>query len=156
MSIFRIAVAFAAGAAAMYYFDPIAGRRRRALVRDQGIAARHDLEDLAESKTKHASDRVRGTIAEARGRRSTEPVGDERLQARIRAELGHLVERPSAVKVEVRDGNVALTGRVSAEEVDALVDAVEAMHGVASVANRLVVGSPAQQEESPGEQNARH
>jgi BON domain-containing protein len=155
MSVFRIAVAFAAGAAAMYYFDPIAGRRRRALVRDQGVAARHDLEDLADAKVKRATDRVRGTMAEARGRMSDEPISDERLHARIRAELGRLVDKASAVKVEVHDGNVALSGRVSAEEIDALVEAVEAMQGVESVANRLVVGSQAPQEPQGG-QNARH
>ena len=59
-TVMRIATAFATGAAAMYFLDPVAGGRRRALVRDKGVAARHGLEDFAEARemvTRHVEDR---------------------------------------------------------------------------------------------------
>ena len=62
----RIATAFAAGAALMYYFDPLGGRRRRALVRDRGVAASHDAPRLLRNKTRRAADRTRGALARAR------------------------------------------------------------------------------------------
>lgn len=50
--IFRIA-ALGIGALAMYYFDPVSGKRRRALLRDK-------------STVKHARNRAHGIVAEAR------------------------------------------------------------------------------------------
>ena len=50
-TLFRIAAAFAAGAAAMYFMDPLVGRRRRALMRDQGVAAGHNVEDFVRAKS---------------------------------------------------------------------------------------------------------
>ncbi len=142
MNVMRLAVAFAAGAAAMYLFDPITGRRRRALLRDQGVAAGHDLEDLVEAKTKRTVDHMRGAAAEARARRRNEPISDERLEARIRSELGRLVQRPSAVEVAVQDGDVVLSGQVRSGELEEVVEHVSAMQGVAHVENQLGVDRP--------------
>lgn len=52
--IFRIA-ALGIGALAMYYFDPVSGKRRRASLGDSLSHARHQ-----------ASDRAHGMVAEAR------------------------------------------------------------------------------------------
>lgn len=136
-ALFRLAMVFAAGAAAMYFFDPVKGRRRRALVRDQGEAARHDFESFARARSKRAADRMKGAVARTRAAVAAEPVDDERLHDRIRAKLGHLIEHPSAVEVAVQEGRVVLSGRVDAEELDDLLDAVRSMLGVAGVENRL-------------------
>lgn len=146
MNAMRVAVAFAAGAAAMYFFDPISGRRRRALVRDQGVSARHDLQNFVKAKSRHTADRLRGAIAEARARRRDAPVSDELLEARIRAGLGHLVQRASAVTVAVQDGDVVLSGRARPDEINGLVEHVAAMRGVGWVENRLATGRPDRQE----------
>jgi osmotically-inducible protein OsmY len=132
-AVVRLAVAFAAGAAAMYYFDPVAGRRRRAMTRDQGVAAGHEVEDLARAKSKHA----------ARARLSDEPIDDLQLHERIRSKLGRLVDDASAITVQVSDGHVVLSGTANEEEIDALADAVSSMRGVESVDNQLSIGTDA-------------
>src|SRR5688500_7494361 len=109
----RLATAFAAGAAAMYFLDPTVGRRRRALVRDKGVAARHDLEDYARATGKRAADHLQGAAAEARAQVAAGPVGDQRLHDRIRSGLGRMVERPGDVSVHVQDGRVVLMGSAS-------------------------------------------
>ena len=141
-SVFRLAAAFAAGAAVMYFMDPVAGRRRRALRRDQGVAARHQVEDLVRAKSRRMVDQLQGTAARARARLSNAPLDDELLLARIHARLGHLLEHPRAVEVAVLNGNVVLTGRASAAEIEHLSDAIARMRGVAEVDNRLWVVRP--------------
>jgi osmotically-inducible protein OsmY len=155
-TLFRLAAVFAAGAAAMYFLDPVRGRRRRALVRDRGEAVRHDLESFARARSKRAADHLRGAIARTRAAAASEPVDDERLHDRIRAKLGHLIEHPSAVEVAVQDGRVVLSGRVDAEEIDDLLDAVRSMLGVAGVENRLRLDIRESEAEVPSTQEARH
>lgn len=136
-NLLKLATAFAAGAAVMYYFDPNTGRRRRALARDQGVAAGHDLEDLARAKSKRAADRMRGTMAEARAHMADKPVGDRQLHDRIRAKLGRLIEDPGEVEVDVHGGHVVLSGNVKAAELDELVNFISGMRGVEDVESQL-------------------
>ena len=64
--IFRIA-ALGIGAIAMYYLDPISGKRRRALLRDQAVHAKHRISDYTEHKARDLRNRAQGLVA--RGRR---------------------------------------------------------------------------------------
>jgi hypothetical protein len=64
--IFRVLGAFAIGALATYFFDPVEGRRRRALLRDKLAHARHEIEDYAEGTAKDLRNRAQGFVAEAR------------------------------------------------------------------------------------------
>ena len=139
-TLFRIAAAFAAGAAAMYYFDPETGRRRRALARDRGVAATHDLEDYASAQSRRASNRLQGAAARTRSRMADEPVDDEQLHERIRSRLGRVVERPGDIEVQVRDGYVVLSGSADEEEIEELVSTVASIQGVEAVDNLLSVG----------------
>jgi hyperosmotically inducible periplasmic protein len=138
-TLFRIAAVFAAGAVAMYFMDPAVGRRRRALMRDQGVAAGHDVENFVRTKTRRAVHHLNGTVARTRARLSHGPVDDDQLLERIRSRLGHLLEHPRAVEVAVREGNVVLTGRASAADIDHLMETISSMRGVESVDNRLWV-----------------
>jgi hypothetical protein len=63
--IFRIA-ALGIGALAMYYFDPVSGNRRRALLRDKLAHARHEADHYARGTVKHVRNRAHGVVAEAR------------------------------------------------------------------------------------------
>ena len=63
----RVIGAFGLGALAMYFFDPDSGKRRRALLRDQLVHARHEIGDYAEDTTKDLRNRAYGLVAEARG-----------------------------------------------------------------------------------------
>ena len=58
---------FCAGALAMYFWDPVSGRRRRALFRDQLVHMRHEIEDTAEGLAKDVRNRAQGVVAETRG-----------------------------------------------------------------------------------------
>ena len=54
------------GAAAMYFFDPQAGRRRRAVLRDNVYSWANDAQEFAEKKARHLSNEARGLAHEAR------------------------------------------------------------------------------------------
>ena len=140
-TVLRLATAFAAGAAIMYYFDPETGRRRRATARDQGLSAGHEVEEFARTRSKRAADRVQGAAARTRARLANEPVDDDRLRDRIRSKLGRLVEQPGAVDVQVHERRVVLDGNASTDEIERLVDAVAAIPGVEGVDNRLAAGA---------------
>lgn len=79
--IFRIA-ALGVGALAMYYFDPVSGNRRRALLRDQLTHLRKEGREYAKGSLQHARNRAHGVVAEARSaierRREQRPDADRR------------------------------------------------------------------------------
>lgn len=133
---FRVILAFATGAVAMYCLDPAAGRRRRAWARDQGTSARRKIKHYAGARSKRAGHRVKGLLAKTRTRLARAPVDDEILQARIRSKLGHVLEHPGALDVEVSDGHVTLAGSAPVSELDSAMEAVSAMPGVESVDHR--------------------
>lgn len=146
---FRLILAVAVGAVAMYYLDPATGRRRRALARDQGVAAGHQAGEFVRVKSKRAADRMRGVAARTRSRIFPEPVEDDQLHERIRAKLGHLVAHPGAVKVEVHEGRVVLSGTAAAKEIEELTAAVAAMQGIEAIDNRLTLTAEGGKEPPP-------
>lgn len=141
----KMVTAFAAGALTMYMLDPVAGRRRRATVRDKAVAAGHDAEDFARDSARHASDLVHGAAAQLH---RSEPANDRQLKERIRSQLGHLVAQPGKVEVHVENGLVTLSGSARLSEVEELVTAVSAMLGVERVDNRLAPGQVVQTSQS--------
>jgi gas vesicle protein len=56
------------GALAMYFFDPVSGRRRRALVRDKMTHYHREATDYAESTAKDLRNRAQGLVAETQKR----------------------------------------------------------------------------------------
>jgi hypothetical protein len=56
----------ALGAAAMYYFDPVLGNRRRALVQDQITHLMTKSRRVADAKWRDTQNRMYGAYAEAR------------------------------------------------------------------------------------------
>src|SRR5690606_31939967 len=127
----------AAGAAVMYFLDPQTGRRRRALARDRGAGAVRELEHSARAAGRDASNRMRGAVAEAGSHMDDAPVADGTLDDRIRAKLGHLMDRPSAVEVTVNGGHVTLSGEATDEEAAEVARYVAGMQGVSDVESRL-------------------
>jgi hypothetical protein len=63
----RILGALGIGAAVMYFFDPVSGRRRRALLRDQVTHYQNEVTQYAEGTAKDLRNRAQGLVAEARG-----------------------------------------------------------------------------------------
>ena len=53
------------GAAIMYFLDPDAGRRRRAVARDKALSAANDAGSRLDAKSRDLGNRARGLVAEA-------------------------------------------------------------------------------------------
>ena len=136
-SVARLVAAFTAGAAIMYCLDPVAGRRRRALMRDRGVSLGHDAEHFARAKSKRAVDRAQGMVARVRAGLSDAPVDDGQLQSRVRTRLGRLVRHPGEVNVDVHEGRVVLRGQASEQEIEEMMSALAAMRGVSDIDNRV-------------------
>lgn len=65
--IIRVLGALGIGALAMYFFDPVSGRRRRALLRDQMTHAQKEITEYAEGTAQDLRNRAHGLAHEARG-----------------------------------------------------------------------------------------
>lgn len=130
----------ALGAGLMYMFDPLGGRRRRALVRDKVVHLLNKAGDAAGSTGRDLRNRARGVAAELRTLVSPEhDVPDEVLAERVRAELGRVVSHPGAIEVTTSHGHVTLSGPVLASEEKNVLRYISAVRGVKSVENRLEV-----------------
>jgi hypothetical protein len=127
------------GGALMYFLDPRGGARRRALVRDRTARAIRTGKEELHQEVEDARNRISGAVAEARGRMRREPVDDDQLVARVRAELGHHVDRTGAIEVAADHGTVTLRGEVSRDDLDDVLGAVRGVPGVKRVENELDV-----------------
>lgn len=128
----------AAAAGFMFFLDPRSGKRRRAVARDKlGRYGRR-----AAGVTRKAGENVyyrgRGWVHDARQKvgdlvHGPEPVNDDTLVRRVRAEMGHHTRNAHAIRVSATDGHVLLAGPVSREALDALAAFVRTVHGVRDV-----------------------
>jgi osmotically-inducible protein OsmY len=132
-----IAIGVAAGAAAALLFDPTTGRRRRALIRDKAFHVGKTLSCAARDAAHDLGNRMQGTRASFSHLFRREPVSDEVLVERVRAELGRVVSHPHAVHVDVREGHVTVSGPVPADEAGRLLSRVRRVNGVAAIVDHL-------------------
>jgi hypothetical protein len=124
----------ALGAGLIWALDPRLGRSRRAWLRNKSMHWLHETGDFFRATGRHVTGRMRGQVAEARGYfRSYQPVSDETLCARVRSSLGHAVPNAGAIEIMARDGHVMLRGDCTADEINALRNAVLEVRGVSSV-----------------------
>ena len=120
--------AAAAGALAMYYLDPEVGARRRAL-----------LADLVRGGLPGDTRPMRGRGAH--GRRAylrpthADPRSDAELRDRVQFALDRMVSHPRALRVDVDNGVVRLSGRLLASERDGVLEQVQRMTGVQKLVN---------------------
>jgi len=128
--------ALALGAAAMYWLDPANGRARRARTVDHLRAAWTAGCELADKKSRHLRNRAQGALAELAGLFRGDHASDDVVQARIRAELGTIASRPSAIGVRADRGKVELTGSIDPAEHDRVIAAVRRVRGVRDVVDR--------------------
>ncbi len=127
----------ALGAGLMYLLDPVAGRRRRAMIRDKAVSTLYDAEDLLEGGVEDLANRARGAAAEAISAVRKDPISDQTLHDRIRAMMGRIVSHPRAIEVCVDCGRVTLSGAIFSDEAPKLIYAVSGMRGVNGVENLL-------------------
>jgi uncharacterized membrane protein len=133
------------GAALMYFFDPQNGRRRRALLRDRMTHLQRVARDARRVTARDLSARATGLQAQFHrlldsGR--THP-SDAALHDRVRAKLGRVVSHPHAIDVSVRDGVVALSGPILADEAPRLLDYVRGITGVREIRDLLALHAEA-------------
>lgn len=138
-----------AGATLMYFWDPVKGRGRRALVRDKARSYYRHAGHTVEETASDVSNRVHGFFTEVKARLHPAPVSDEVLVERVRARLGRLIDHPHAVHVTADRGVVHLHGVVSPLEVPRLLCALSCIQGVRRIVDRLNT-EPLFQPESEG------
>lgn len=125
------------GAGLMFVFDPVYGKRRRALIRDKALHAAAASRDVLGKKARHVGNHARGLLAEAGSHLRREEVSDETLTARVRSKMGRAVSRPEDIEVSASEGRVTLRGIVRSEEYDTLFRSVSKVRGVREVENQL-------------------
>ena len=126
-------------AAAMYWFDPASGRRRRARLRDKITSASSELRSAIDVGGRDLAHRIQGTLAVTRSAYNSGKVSDSVLVERVRAALGRVVSHPRAIEVAVSNGRVMLSGAVLTEEFPQLLRAIRATQGVLAVEDKLAV-----------------
>lgn len=135
--LFKCMAIAGAGAGGMYYFDPVLGNRRRALLRDQVNHAVNKTSHALDTCMRDIQNRLTGTIAEMRALMASDDADDRVIRDRVRATIGRYASHPSSIEVEAENGVVWLYGPILADEVDALVRAVGSVRGVNEVINDL-------------------
>jgi hypothetical protein len=135
-----VLVGVGAGAALMYFLDPMHGPRRRAGARDRVRSLRRDAAHFGGKAWRDLSNRSRGWQAETRRwLQPTEPVADGTLVARVRAKLGRALAHPRAVQVDAEEGCITLRGDVLPTEHQRLLRVVRGIPGVRQVVDQLHV-----------------
>jgi BON domain len=127
------------GAVAMFIFDPVLGRRRRAVLRDKKARLENSLKEGLRISLQDLKNRTWGLVAEGRAAFLEGNVDDEVLANRVRSKLGFIVRHPSSIEVEVNNGRVILRGPVLSDEVQQLIERVRSIRGVREVENLLTV-----------------
>lgn len=131
----------ALGAAAMYWLDPQAGRRRRALSRQRAMRMTHKVEHDASVLARDFTHRQRGLVGVVGRVLRSRTTTDEVLRERVRARLGRLCSHPGAIEVECHDGRVLLRGPILAGERDRVLRRLRWIEGARDVIDQLEVHS---------------
>lgn len=138
-TISRLATAAGLGAAAMYFYDPQRGNRRRALLRDKLTRLANVSDDALDAVTQDLGHRVQGLTAELRALGTPGEAPDQVIVARVRSRLGRVCSHPGAVDVTADNGHVTLSGAILADEADLVQARTGAVRGVRGVTNKLRV-----------------
>lgn len=153
-----LGVGVGVGAAAMFFFDPVRGRRRRALARDKAGRWLRLARRAAQIEAADIYHRALGTFATwRRTLRGEGPIDDDVLEERVRACAGHVAHSSHALEVHAHEGRIVLEGEVPAGDVRAILHCVRAIPGVAGIDDHLrrrgdrTNGSGHAQVRSPGE-----
>jgi BON domain len=146
-----ILTAAMAGAALMFFLDPVTGRRRRALARDQLVRGMNRTRRFGRAAARDMTNRAAGLRSVGLARQHP-VVSDDALRDRVKTALGRVVSHPGAVHVMVQRGVVRLDGAVLADELKPLFEAITGVEGVREIDNRLLVSEHG--EHIPGLQGA--
>ena len=141
----------ALGAAAMYFFDPQSGRRRRAMLRDRTLA-------LFRRGARQAERTGRGVAAEAYGvaqkvthlQEEPKDFDDVTLARKVETEIFRGADVPKGkINVNAENGVVYLRGEADTQQmIEDLVERTRKVQGVQGVENLLhLPNEPAEMKE---------
>lgn len=129
------------GALAMYFMDPERGRSRRALVEDKLQSAWKAKLEAKQTMVRDLRNRLQGLTAETKARFSKPKMkpDDEKLVARVRSEMGHVISHPGAIEVMASGTTVLLQGSILASEMEPLMACIWKVPGVDAIEHQLHV-----------------
>ena len=138
----RFLTGAATGAMIQYLYDPEMGRSRRARVADQLGARLRDARAEAGRRLRYEKGRLQGKLHELTPDQDLDrPRDDQHLLQRIKSEvIGPARSDTSGLEVDVNQGVVILTGRVSDAARPRLVEEIANLEGVRTVEDRTLVG----------------
>lgn len=125
------------GAGLMYFLDPDRGKRRRGFARDKALHLSKVAERRVSKKRRDVQNHIQGVLAETEKLFTSETVTDKQLLGRVRSTLGRLTSHPHAVKTDLIDGKVTLSGPVLSDELEDVLEGIASVGGVKEVENRL-------------------
>ena len=128
----------AAGAAAAFFLDPDAGKRRRGMTRDKALSTAKSTASDAAGSAKHAAQQAQGAVASVTPS-GTPSFDDVTLARKVESEIFRSHDAPKGgVSVNAENGVVFLRGVVADQEwIDRFAAAAENVEGVAAVRNLL-------------------
>jgi osmotically-inducible protein OsmY len=144
-----LALGAAAGAAAQYFLDAQAGRRRRHAARDRGLSLAKRQAAEAARRAEYAAGHAKGAVHRAMptqsDERQHEQLGDAALARKVETEIFRAADAPKGrVDVNAENGVVFLRGEVDREWIERLGSEAEHVGGVKAVRNLLhPPGTPA-------------
>jgi osmotically-inducible protein OsmY len=138
----------ALGAAAMYFFDPQNGKRRRHEARDRTFAFFRSIARRSERAGRYAASEVSGAVHKAQHLSEFEkpPPDDVTLAHKVETELFRDADVPKGeININAENGKVVLRGQVQTPElIRDLEERARKVQGVQEVENLLhLPGTPA-------------
>ena len=125
------------GAGFMYLFDPSAGRRRRAILRDKVVHVRKASTNWLVRAALDLEHRLYGSALTLRSYATSAHVPNDVLVERVRARLGRFVKHSHEVEVAAESGRVILRGKVAPGEKLPLVAGMRFVPGVHEIVDEL-------------------
>lgn len=136
MKSIRLVSLMSLGALAMYFLDPRLGRRRRTLLRERLSSSFKNGTRFAQKTTRDLQHRLKGA-AHRLGEKITSKeseISDSILEARVRSKIGrHLNHHPHTFDVQVKKGDVVISGFMSPSIYQKIYPIIRKMEGIHSV-----------------------
>jgi gas vesicle protein len=127
----------ALGAASIFFFDPTLGRSRRARARDKSMRFARETGDFMRTAGRRIADHFRGTYHTAAARFTGDQPTDAQLVARVRSQLGRVVNNMGDVEVIAENGYVTLCGCAPDEEMAEAIRTAMGVRGVRGVSDQF-------------------
>jgi uncharacterized membrane protein len=134
---FALFVGAVLSSAATLVAAALAARPQRRRLRESIEHGAAGTRDLLGKAARDARNRAAGAVASTRAALHRDTASDEKLVARVRSRLGHVVAHPHAIDVSASGGHVFLSGPVLCIERERVQREVRRVRGVRSVSAQL-------------------